>query len=76
MTTVRKTKIIAIAVISVLVLIIFIQNTESVETTLLFATVEMSKALLLILMFLAGFVTGIITTSYISGRRGSAAGNV
>jgi len=64
----KKAKIVGIIVISILVLIIFLQNTEAVETKLLFATVSMSRALLLILTFIAGFATGLITMSYIQRK--------
>jgi uncharacterized integral membrane protein len=61
----KKAKMIAIVIISLLALIVFIQNTEAVETKLLFMTVTMSRALLLISTFLMGFAAGVITTSYI-----------
>ena len=61
----KKAKIAVIIVISILALIIFIQNTEAVETKLLFATVTMSRALLLMLTFIMGFVGGLITASSI-----------
>ena len=64
----KKAKIVGIIVISILVLIVFLQNTEAVETKLLFATVSMSRALLLILTFIAGFATGLITMSYIQRK--------
>ena len=64
----KKAKIVGIIVISILVLIIFLQNTEAVETKFLFATVSMSRALLLILTFIAGFATGLITMSYIQRK--------
>ncbi|UCG48536.1 MAG: LapA family protein [Phycisphaerales bacterium] len=61
----KKLKIITIVVISILALVVFLQNTDSVETQLLFMTVTMSRALLLILTFILGFAAGIITTSYV-----------
>jgi uncharacterized integral membrane protein len=61
----KKVKIILIVIISVLALVVFLQNTESVQTKLLFASVTMPRALLLILTFLMGFVAGLITTSII-----------
>lgn len=64
----KKVKIVGIIVVSILVSIIFLQNTEAVETKLLFATVSMSRALLLILTFIAGFATGLITMSYIQRK--------
>jgi len=59
----KKAKLIAIIVISILVFIIFLQNTESVETKILFMQVSMPRAILLILTFIVGFVAGTITTS-------------
>ena len=61
----KKLKIAAIVIFSVFLLIIIFQNTETVETKLLFKTVAMSRALLLIIVFIAGFAAGIIGTSYI-----------
>jgi uncharacterized integral membrane protein len=59
----KKVKLIAIVVISILAFIIFLQNTESVETKILFMKVAMPRAILLISTFLVGFVAGTITTS-------------
>jgi len=59
----KKFKLIIVVIVSVLALIIFLQNTESVETKLLFMTVTMPRALLLISTFLIGFVAGIIVAS-------------
>jgi uncharacterized integral membrane protein len=56
----RKFKTIVIALVLVLVLIIVLQNTQSVETKLLFARVTMPRALLLMLTFLFGFVAGLL----------------
>jgi len=67
----KKVKIIIVAVISILALIIFIQNTAVVETKLLFMTIKMSRALLLILTFGLGFATGIIV-SYMLKKSGKA----
>ena len=64
----KNVKIILIIVISILALIIFLQNTEAVDTKLLFVTVTMSRALLLILTFGLGFATGLISMSYMSRK--------
>jgi putative membrane protein len=66
----KKVKIILIIIISVLALIVFLQNTETVQTKLLFMSVTMPRALLLILTFLMGFVAGLITTSIILRKSG------
>ena len=66
----KKTKLIVIIVISILAFIIFLQNTESVETRILFMKVAMPRAILLISTFLVGFVAGTITTSLLLRKSG------
>jgi uncharacterized integral membrane protein len=66
----KKVKLIVIIVISILAFIIFLQNTESVETRILFMKVAMPRAILLISTFLAGFVAGTITTSLLLRKSG------
>jgi len=61
----KKLKIILIIIILLMALIVFLQNTETVETKLLFMTLSMPRALLLMLTFIMGFVGGLITASYI-----------
>jgi uncharacterized integral membrane protein len=61
----KKAKVIAIIIISLLALIVFLQNTKAVETRLLFLTITMPRVLLLILTFVMGFIGGLITASYI-----------
>ncbi len=58
----KKLKTIVVVVISLLVLIVVLQNTQSVETKLLFVTITMPRAFLLFLAFLFGFVVGSIST--------------
>jgi uncharacterized integral membrane protein len=60
----KKIKIAAMLFIAVAALIVFFQNTESVKTRFLFATVEMPRALLLILTFAGGVVCGLIAATY------------
>ena len=64
----KKAKIIIILVISLLALVVSLQNTEAVETKLLFATITMPRVLLLILTFITGFIVGLITASQVLGR--------
>lgn len=61
----KKVKIITIVVILLLALIVFLQNTEAVETKFLFLTVTMPRVLLLFVTFILGFVGGLITASYV-----------
>ncbi len=60
----QKLKLIFIAILAIIVLIIAIQNTDNVETRLLFATVTMPRAVLLFVMLAIGFVIG-----WLSGAR-------
>jgi uncharacterized integral membrane protein len=62
----KKVKIVAIVVISVLALVVSLQNTAAVETKLLFMSVTMPRVVLLVAVFLIGFVTGILTMGYLS----------
>jgi len=58
-----KVKLIAMIVVVILAVIIFLQNTETVETQILLLRFQMSRALLLILTFLLGIVTGVLMTT-------------
>ena len=71
-----RAKIITALVVSVLVVIVLLQNTQAVETRLLFVTVTMPRALLLLLTLVVGIVVGLVgaiavmakTMSRIKGR--------
>ena len=63
---VRKTKLIIAGVLSVLMIVVILQNTEAVETKLLFVSISMPRALLLLITLLIGFVCGIL----LAGRIG------
>jgi len=58
-----------VALIAILVVIIVFQNTETVRTRLLFASIEMPRALLLIITLIVGFAVGVVTTLAMLGRR-------
>jgi uncharacterized integral membrane protein len=60
-------RLIAVAVLAVLSLILVLQNTETVETRILFATVAMPRAVLLAITFLLGIVVGLLA-AFIRGR--------
>jgi len=68
----KKAKLIGIIIVSLLVLIIFLQNTQSAETKLLFVTVRMPIVILLILTVITGFIFGLVTKSYVLGKPGKA----
>lgn len=57
----RRTKLIAVAVFALLVMIIVLQNTESVETKILFLKLEMPRAALLFGTLVIGFALGVLT---------------
>lgn len=61
----KKAKIVIIAVVTLLSLIVFLQNTETVETKFLFTSIAMPRVLLLIMTFMTGFVVGLITASHV-----------
>ncbi len=60
----QRAKIVAAAIVALLTLIVVLQNTQAVETKLLFVTVTMPRALLLVVTLLAGFIIGILTVSH------------
>jgi uncharacterized integral membrane protein len=57
----QKVKMILGAVLAVLVIIVVLQNTEEVETDLLFFTIKMPRAALLAGTAVIGFALGVIT---------------
>ena len=57
-----KTRIILTIVMLSLAMIVFLQNTQEVETKLLFTTITMPRVLLLLLTFTLGLIVGLITT--------------
>lgn len=59
----NKIKLVALIVVIVLAVIIFLQNTDSVETRILLLRFQMSRALLLMLTFLLGLLTGVLVTT-------------
>ena len=63
--TLNKVKLVAIAVTSLLVLIVVLQNTQAVETNLLFLTVTMPNAALLFGTLIIGFALGVLTAGHI-----------
>jgi uncharacterized integral membrane protein len=60
-----KVKIVVILIVSLLSLIVFIQNRQAVDTKLLFATITMPLVLLLILTFVMGSILGLVIASYV-----------
>jgi uncharacterized integral membrane protein len=70
--TTNKVKVVGIAVIVLIVLIVVLQNTQAVETKLLFLTVTMPNAALLFGTLIIGFAIGVLTAGHIvsSAKRG------
>ncbi len=64
-----KFKLIAALVLAVLGIIIVGQNTDTVETRILFATVSMPRAVLLFIATAVGFVLGVLVTLIVWGKR-------
>jgi uncharacterized integral membrane protein len=56
-----RPKIIAIIVVSVLALIILLQNLQTVTFRLFFWKVEVSQLLLVLLMLIIGYILGFLT---------------
>ncbi len=69
-----KFKLLASLVLAVLGIIIVLQNTESVQTRLLFITVEMPRAVLLFTTTMVGFALGVLVALILSGKRKQAGG--
>lgn len=57
----NRNKAITIAILAILAIIVILQNTESVRTNILFFSVDMPRALLLISTLIVGFVLGLFT---------------
>jgi len=54
----KRWKLALIGIVVVLAIIIIVQNTSAVETRVLFVTVTMPRALLLLITFLIGVAVG------------------
>ncbi|MHC4706410.1 MAG: LapA family protein [Planctomycetota bacterium] len=68
----NKFKLIVAGVILLLVVIVLLQNTEAVETKLLFLTITMPRVLLLLVTFILGFVGGLIAASHVLTEAGKS----
>ena len=58
----KRLRFVLTFVLAILVAIVALQNTEAVETDILFATVTMPRAVLLLTTSLIGFALGILTS--------------
>ena len=64
-----KAKIIVASIAVVLMIIVVAQNTQSVETRILFVTLAMPRAVLLMLTFGIGAVVGLLVALTLSGKK-------
>lgn len=64
-----KLRIAGVAVVAVLVVVIVLQNTDTVETKILFMTVTVPRAALLFGTLIVGYVLGIFTATRIASRK-------
>ena len=69
MPTKTQLKVAAAVILSVLIVIVVLQNTETVQTNLLFITIGMPRAVLLFVALVVGFVLGMIATTRFSKKR-------
>ncbi len=63
--TMNKLKVVGIALLALLVVIVVLQNTQSVDTKLLFLTITMPSAALLFGTLVIGFAIGVLTAGHI-----------
>ena len=64
----KNPKLVGILVIAVLILIVILQNMESVSTKILFVTITMPRAALLFIALAIGFIAGLVVAA--TTRRG------
>lgn len=65
----KRLKLVAVAVLALLVLIVVMQNTEAVDTRILFVTITMPRAVLLFGTLIAGFVLGIVACNRVFAKK-------
>jgi putative membrane protein len=70
----NKLKVVAIAVLALVVVVVVLQNTQAVDTKLLFFTVTMPRAALLFGTLIIGFTIGVLTAGHIVSIAKRAAG--
>ncbi len=67
----RNLKIVVVAAAVVVVAILVFQNTEPTRTKILFATITMPRAVLLVVMLAIGFALGVLTAARLRAKPGS-----
>jgi uncharacterized integral membrane protein len=63
--TMNQLKVVVIAILAVVVVIVVLQNTQAVETKLLFLTLTLPNAVLLFGTLIIGFMIGVLTAGHI-----------
>lgn len=66
----NRIKLVAVALAALLTVIVVLQNTETVETKLLFFSLSMPRAALLFGAMAIGFTTGVLVANRLSSRNG------
>lgn len=66
---IQKLKIAAIGIAALLVLVVVLQNTDAVETKVLFFTIAMPRAALLFGALVMGFIIGVFTAGKMLARK-------
>jgi len=64
----KQIRLIAIAVAVILLIVLILQNTETTRTQVLFATIEMPRALMLVTTAGLGFIAGLLTAWRVGKR--------
>jgi len=67
----KNVRMIIATVVVVLVIIVLLQNTQQVETRLLFVTITMPRAILLACTMLIGFVIGLVVVGRAKRKKAS-----
>ncbi len=70
--TLQKAKIIGIAILALLVIVVVLQNTETVETQILFLKLEMPRAALLFGTLVIGFALGVLMANRMLSKKKAA----
>ncbi|MGA1844694.1 MAG: lipopolysaccharide assembly protein LapA domain-containing protein [bacterium] len=67
----KQAKFIAVLILAVLCLIIVLQNTATVETKILFITITMPRAILLLTTTAIGFALGVLVSLIVCKKQRS-----
>ncbi len=65
----KNAKLIAAAIGAIVIVVVIMQNTATVDTHFLFFTVSMPRAVLLMATLLIGFALGVLVTTRMTTRK-------